>query len=57
LKIASEQGDVAVKGAVMPGQIVSLVKEEKKVQTIITEIYQTGTTILQQAAKIANHNE
>lgn len=43
LKIASETGDVEKRGAVMPGQIVSLVTEKQAVAKIIENIYINGT--------------
>lgn len=52
LKIASETGDVEQKGAVMPGQVVSLVTKERAVKEIVDSVYQSGCALLNDAAQI-----
>jgi Dioxygenases related to 2-nitropropane dioxygenase len=50
LRIASQEGDVDEAGAVMPGQIVTLITETKSVSQILADVYNDGVQVLKSAA-------
>lgn len=53
LRIASQEGEIDQRGAIMPGQAVTLVTAIKPVAEILKTTYQSGRQLLKNAAQIA----
>ncbi|HAT55030.1 MAG TPA: hypothetical protein DCW31_07315 [Lactobacillus sp.] len=52
IRVAAQEGDTQNKGAVMPGQVVTLVTKEKSVAQTLEDVYNQGIKILKSAANL-----